>query len=59
MTNKDPHLLLFDNAQSFDYFKVDAGQFDKDLNICLSKNSQKSQSNVDYMIILGGWGGRD
>ena len=56
-SNSNQAILLFDNAQNFDYFKVNASEFDSDLNIGLSKSDRENQTWVDYTIILGGWGG--
>ena len=56
-SNLNNAILLFDNAQNFDYFKVNASEFDRDLNIGFSKSDRQNQTSADYTIILGGWGG--
>ena len=56
-SNSNPGILLFENAQNFDYFKVNASEFDSDLKVGFSKSDRQNQTLLDYTILFGGWGG--
>ena len=57
--NRNPYEVVFNNADDYDYFEVDASDFTRDANIGISTKSPDPDVKlpVDYEIILGGWGG--
>ena len=61
-TNTEPFETVFDNADEYEFFEIDASDFERDANIGLSTKPVDPNSPVDYPvdyhILLGGWGGR-
>ena len=51
--------MVFNNADEYDYFEVDASDFNRDAVVGISTKSPDPdvKLTVDYEIILGGWGG--
>ena len=55
-TNENPGEIVFDNAQNFDHFKINASRFDRDLYVYFSRSDRENQTwlDADFTIILAG-----
>ena len=55
--DKNQGVLVFDNAQTFDHFKINASEINSDLCVSLSQTDDKNKIylDADYAILLGGW----